>query len=199
MFSETQICNMALRRIGLNPISSLGAASQEARDCSLYYGQFRDTVLRDHDWTFARKRRSLASFAIPNDYAGKYLYGYVLPADCLKPLKVYELNGSVPQDFELFRADTGDRFLMTDIPGAVLKYTMAVTDTSWFDAEFVEALARKLAGVLAVPLAKNTKLMEYWENEYMKAIDRAKVSNMTENMPRKETDDTPWITARTAH
>lgn len=199
MVSEIQICNMALRRLGLKTISSMSEGSQEARDCSLYYAQFRDAVLRDHDWTFARRRRSLASFAIPDDYAGKYLYGYILPSDCLKPLKVYEQNGSTPQEFELFRAGTGSRFLMTDIPYVILKYTMAVIDPTWFDSEFIEALSRKLASILAVPLVKNSKLMEYWEHAYLVALDMAKVSNVTEQDPTKETDETPWITARTAY
>lgn len=189
---------MGLRHIGASPITSFTEQKQEARDCKLFYEHCKDSVLRDLDWTFARKRRSLASFTIPDDYEGKYTYGYVLPADCLKERKVYEPDGSVPQKFELWRAPTGEEFLMTDVENAVLRYTMRVTDSKWFDSEFQEALALKMASKLAIPLKKKRSLMAAMDTLYRDALATAKTSNVEEHDPKAEEDDTLWITERTA-
>jgi len=199
MASEVEICNMALRNLGLVQITSLDEARQEARDCKLYYSHVRDWVLRDHDWTFARKRRAMASFDIPDDYEGKYSYGYVLPADCLKPRAVYEEDGSDPQQYELWRSPTNEKMLLTDTTLAVLRYTMVVTDPTWFGVDFVEAGVQKLTAKLAIPLTKKAQFVQLYESLYKDASAKAIVADADEHDPLPELDETPWISARTTY
>ncbi len=198
MSSEVDICNRALSLIGVGQIQSLTENSEAARKCTLFYAETRDTVLRDNDWTFARMRRTLASFTIPDDYVGlKYAYAYVLPADCLKPRKVYGQEGYSPYPYELFRAPTNEEFLMTNIVTAILKYTMAVTTTTWFDVQFLEALELKLASKLAVPLRKKPDLGTTLLGLYIQALGVAEGSNTEEQDPIPEEPQNPWIHART--
>lgn len=197
MASDVSICNMGLRHLGLNVISSLDENRQEARDCKLFYAQNRDTVLRDYPWNFAQKRRSLASFTIPDDYEGPYLYAYALPSDCLKPRKVYSPSSTTAQDFEIMRAPTGEKIIFTDTEEAILKYTMRVTDPTWFDAEFVASLALLMAATLARPLTKSDAAAKALLEQYRLALPAAEASNAKEDQPADE-DEVPWITARTA-
>lgn len=196
MASEVSICNMGLRHLGLGTITSLDENRQEARDCKLFYAQNRDTVLRDYPWNFAQKRRVLAAFTVPTDYEGPYLYAYVLPNDCLKSHEIVTASSTDPQKFKIMRAPTNEKILLTDAKDAILKYTMQVTDPTWFDAEFVAALALLMASTLARPLTKSDDAAKTLFSQYQLALPRAEVSNAREDQPAKNEVD-PWIAVRT--
>lgn len=196
MSSDVEICNLALRYLGLGTIASLDENRREAKDCKLFYSTARDAVLRDHAWNFAQKRRGLAGIAMPADYDGKYLLAYVYPADCLKARKVVISGGSADQDFEVMRAPTGEKIILTNADPAVLLYTMTVADPNWFDADFIEALALKLASKLARPLTQSAQAEQAMATLYVNALNGAKTADSKEGEP-EDIPDIPWIKART--
>lgn len=64
--SKTDICNLALRRIGADPVTTeeLEASpvvAVAAIHCDLQYEQTRDAIQRSHAWTFNKTRIRLAS------------------------------------------------------------------------------------------------------------------------------------------
>ncbi len=205
MASEVSICNMALAHISAGQISSLNEQRTQAQKCKLFYASSRDLVLRDHKWTFAQRRRALTPIDVPTEYSGKYFYGYVQPSDCLKTHFVYESTvlsidpvSTKPQPFKKARAATGELVIMTNVSTAELEYTMRVTDPTWFDEEFITALALRLASILAVPLVKNQKLKDLLHREYIFYLRQGEASdeNSQDTQEEKEQEN-PWIAART--
>ena len=196
----TDICNMALRHIGARTITAIDAdASQEDRDCNVYYEQCRDTVLRDYPWPFAAKRDAMTEVTIDSstheDYYGLYDYAYSFPSDCLKPRQVFEAETYYDKPFEIMRLEDDTKVILTDAEDAILFYTMAVTDVTWFDTQFVNALALCLASKIARPLTKSAQLAERLDMEYRQAIREAEASANAEHRPVKK-PTVPWIDAR---
>jgi hypothetical protein len=196
MASEVEICNMALRHLGAVRIASLDEARQEAKDCKLFYPVSRDAVLIDHPWNFAQKRRALALMDTPTDYAGAYSLAYIVPADCLRARKVVLPSGDdTAQEFSVVRAPTGEKIILTNAVDAVLVYTLSATDPTWFDAQFIEALALKLASKLARPLLKSPQAEQAFATLYVNYVNAAKASDANEGDP-ETVPEIDWIQAR---
>lgn len=155
MTSVVEICNLALSSIGKSvPISALDEASEEARQCSVHYGQARDWLLQQYPYVFARKVQALA--ALTNDWGERWGYRYSKPNDCLKIVRIVpEIddpdNLAVPYGL---RAQS----IYADIDTATLEYTFRQDDPSKFPPQFVDALAWALAARLAFPLTRDRQL-----------------------------------------
>lgn len=135
--SKIDICNSALAKLGVEPISSFSETSKASKLCKLQYDKVRKKILRGHLWNFAIKRTNLAKLAqVPLFGYGAY---FQLPADCIMPLTT---NQEI--DFE----EEG-RTLLMDAASCILQYISDITDVSLFDAYFEEALAYTLAGDMA--------------------------------------------------
>lgn len=80
--SDTEICNMALARIGINKfISSIDDNNSRAEACKTFYASSRDRVLEMFPWSFAVKRAALsvltgAAWDSATPYAAKDLVAY---------------------------------------------------------------------------------------------------------------------------
>lgn len=155
MASVVEICNLALSSIGKSvPISALDEASEEARQCSVHYGQARDWLLQQYPYVFARKVQALA--ALTNDWSERWGYRYSKPNDCLKIIRIVPetddpYNLAVPYGL---RAQS----IYADIDTATLEYTLRQEDPSKFPSQFVDALAWALAARLAFPLTRDRQL-----------------------------------------
>jgi hypothetical protein len=115
MSSEVEICNLALSHIKAGTINSMvNTSSEAARKCALYFGPARDAVLRDHQWNFAQKIRSLAPFTMPEGYGNRFRYAYMYPVDALKVHRVYAANSSTKSEFDVKRAPTNEKIILTN-------------------------------------------------------------------------------------
>lgn len=140
---ETNICNLALGRLGSSRILDIAENSTEARACALQYPILRDELLRMHRWNFATKRETLTAIvAAPAFGWGKQ---FALPSDCLR---VHQLNGW-EENQEPRKWEIEGKYLLTDDTAAQIRYTARVTDPAQFDALFVSALACMLAARIA--------------------------------------------------
>jgi len=59
MANKIDICNSALSKLGVDPISSFTEKSKEAFLCSELYNKIRKSLLRSHKWNFSTKRVTL--------------------------------------------------------------------------------------------------------------------------------------------
>ena len=145
--SPTDICNRALAMIGANRITSIGESSTAGTLCGLLYPELRDTLLADHSWNFAIKRKSLAAAeAAP---AWGYSSAFPLPSDCLRVLKP---NAADPtQDWKV---EGGSIVTNLGAPLEIL-YISSITDPVAFSAAFTDALVHRLAAELAMGLQNN--------------------------------------------
>jgi len=192
MASKIEICNRALQLLGANSIASLTANSTEARECSRAFDIVRDAELREHPWSFARKRVSLA--ASSTTPAFEYANAFPVPSDFIR-LKL-ENRSQVPVDWQVEQHSTGELAIMTD-DGAPLKivYIAQVTDTELYDPLFTEALAARLAVEMCEKITQSAQKRQMAQQEYMNKIAAAKRVNAIERPPIVG-DESPWVTAR---
>lgn len=187
--SETQICNIALTRLGASTITSLDDATQSARVCKTMYGPTRDALLREHPWNFAIKRVALAqSTTTP---AFEFSYQYSLPADCLRVIKLSEESYS-SGDPE-YRVEGG--FLLTNEGTVKIEYVAQITDTDLFDAQFSDCLSSRLAKEIAMTLTDNAQIAEQAAREYERKLSMARGMDAREGTPRAIVADA-WTMSR---
>lgn len=194
MASEVDICNIALGYLGDDAtVASIDPpeGSAQAEHCSRFYPIARDEYLDDHDWNFCTRRATLALLAAtpPTPWA----YGYAIPTDMLDAISVIANDAEsdhstgaagvsiyTPQPFVTEVDDTGSTVIYTNQPDAVLRYTAHVTDTAKFSPQFVNALAMKLASLLAGPVLKGEtgiKAAMAWMSRADAALAKAKASD----------------------
>lgn len=209
MASVVEICNMALSRIGNSQrIDSLSERSIQAEQCSLFYEQTRDMVLRDFAWPFATKFAQLAEVTTNPNPAGELSYGY--PSDCLMARKIVNAIFPVnywPCDYGWyglpnipaipFRIIQGDstRLICTSVSPATLEYTARIEDAGQFDPLFVSALAWKLAVELCLPLSKDQGVAQSCEQQYQMVMAAARSQALNEGAPGRMPESV-FITGR---
>ncbi len=170
--SATQICNLALSNIGARSTVEdfTTEDTAEANECLLWYDFSRKQVLRMHNWTFARKRLTLASHAVIPP-VGLWSFRYQYPADCVKALLIVNPFGRqanvIPYEIETAEDEGAvTKTILTNLENACLKYTFDVQDTTLFSEFFTEALSFNLAQHIALALTgklemKRTMLQIY--------------------------------------
>ena len=162
MASEVEICNLALSRLGDSAtVSSINPpeGSAQAEHCARFYPVALNLLLEAHPWNFASKRVKPALLA---QQSSVWRYSYALPQDALSVIALlpqgatddYEAHGvRVPVEYQLEQVG-GATVILTDLPDAELRYLSRAIDPERYPAAFVEALAWKLAALLAGPLLK---------------------------------------------
>lgn len=199
MASEIEICNMALSRIGNSRfINSLSEKSKEAEQCNLHFGHCRDAVLSDFPWNFASKRVALAD---TNNPPPDWKFAYSYPTDCLKAIAIIQSGQKYPQPHNAINflvgsdADGTGKLIYCDQQQAWLQYVASVTDVNMFDSLFIDALAWRLAGELARPLASNAGIGNEAFQMYTMAIASAGAHSLDESSEPNDYMD-PFTEAR---
>ena len=167
MFTKTYIFNLGLNNLGVSePIQSEND-NDDPRVILLnnYYNMARDTVLEQHDWKFASKYQSLA-LAVTDSPDPNYLYAYNLPNDCISPRALISEFDRKEKKFELATNSSGQKIILSNYDGCLLRYTKREVNESLYSAPFVSALAFYLAYLSAQVITgsankKNTNLQDY--------------------------------------
>jgi hypothetical protein len=177
MSSEVDICNVGLSHIGARAqIASISPidGSVESGYCARFYPIARKEMIEAGNFSFTKARVELSEVTNPSTI---WQYAYALPADCIKALRVLELQyvsaagpiwplGAYVSDGDWRRID--DLFsergsaafeieagvLLTNEPEAVLLYKRDVTDTTKFTPLFVSSMGMLMASYLAGPIIK---------------------------------------------
>lgn len=190
------ICNLALSHVRGYPIQSITASSQEARECRRLYLPAKDSTLEFHDWSFARKEKTLA--VVSGETRSGWTYIYEFPSDCLAPRKIHNAasqHKKIPFEVGVNSA-LNKRRIFTNEENAILIYTAQVVDANIFTVQFKEALALKLGSDLAVPLNRDSKL----KDDLYKAFTRKVLGSAADdaNTSHKDYDDepNPYVDAR---
>lgn len=174
--NTTDICNLALANIGQGTIDSLDEASEPARQCKLHYSHERKQLLGMFRWNFAERTEKLAMLAEEN-IKWKYVYAY--PSRCLIIHSVYskedvDIKDMHPNEFEVFMVNESVQAIGSNVEMAYCDYTADVSNADVFPEEFVEALARKLAASIAIPLSASPELLKNNYQLYQGALLGAK-------------------------
>lgn len=177
MSSDVEICNIALSRVAYTqPIVSFTEKSKAAELCRVFYGPLRELVLQAFPWPFAESIVALASLGSP---APGWAYRYRYPADCLKlrDIVVPGQRTTITSDQRIpykIGYDAGGRVIHTDQPDASCRFTFKVEDSTFFDPNFSNVLAWRLAMDLALPLSSKSDLQQFATQQYNLALSIAK-------------------------
>lgn len=178
--NKIEICNIALGRIGVENISRLDEESEAARTCRQYYDFARQNLLRQFPWTFAVRKVQLALLTTtPEDY--KYAYRY--PAECLAVRTMYHSGccDRIPKlNMYKIGSDEEGRVIYTNIEKAVMEYTADIEDASLFDAQFIDALAWKLAAEIAFKLTGRMDIAQNAQQAYLAFASQAQTEDANE-------------------
>lgn len=225
MSSEVEICNLALANIGDSAtVASLypPEGSAQAEHCARFYPIARDSLLEMHPWGFATKRIQLPlltsnwsewdyCYALPNDTLNLLA---VLPPDATDDYSATTVDPDIaglpyfapvtvttaytPQPYTAESLDDGTQVIYTDQVGAVLRYTLRVTDSTKFSPLFVTTLGWHLASMLAGPILKGDAGAA--ESKRCAAMAQAFLARATESDANQRRTQirtiTPWISGR---
>lgn len=168
--TDTQICNLALARLGDARIAALSDATAQAQYCSLFYAQTLEELQTEFDWQFCRKLASLTADATPPAFG--YARRFAVPSDFLRLIR---LNG-IDEDENFSKWEIVDGFIHTDVAApAQIEYIAHVTDEDKFPAVFVEIFSAKLAANLALPLTGSKELFSQMAEVFSSNVQRPSV------------------------
>jgi hypothetical protein len=177
MASIVDICNSALNLLGASTISALTEDSKNARLCNQRFEPVRNRVFRSHNWNCLIKRIQLAQ-----DSTGpvvEYTYGYTLPTDCLRVLKIH--NGTTDSIASNLDYKVEGRKIVTNEGTIYLVYIALDTDPNTYDSYLAESISHQLAADLCYAITNNSTLA----NNYMARADErlreARFIDSTEN------------------
>lgn len=154
MASKVDICNSALRKLGVERINSLVEDNSRAKVCNDRYEIIKDEMLRSHPWKFAIKRDTLA--ILPTSPLFDWTSQFQLPSDCLRILKVNSEYTKWSQE--------GNKIL-TNENTCNIKY-IARVDESLFDSSFIEVLAFRLAVDMCYSITQSSSREQVLQAQY---------------------------------
>lgn len=174
---EVDICNLALAYLGdTATVASINPpeGSAQAQHCARFYPMALQLMLELHQWNFVTKRAYLAVSA--TCYFKEWRFAYAYPSDALNVISVLpkcwypqnlfdrailaywsywpaELEIEQKGDFEI-EVVNGQMVILSNAEDAIARYTVSTVQPGMFTALFTDALAWKLASMLAGPLLK---------------------------------------------
>lgn len=185
--SSVTICNLALRRLGANRITSLSEGTTNANLCNDMYSLTVDEVLRMHPWNCALYRKTLSALEDAPEFGFDYQYTLPTSPYCLKALRINE----DPND--IFKVE--GRVLLTDHSEVDLEYIKRITDPAEFDALLITVIATRLAMHLAIPVTHSGTLRDRIEKEFWDTLREARFADAQEGTP-DEIDTSTWLDSR---
>lgn len=186
MASQVEICNVALRILGQQPILSIEDNLPQAISISGVYEIVRKATLRKHTWNFAMKRQQLP--ALTATPAWGYSYAYQLPTDLLRLVEVqcnldYRVEGLT---------------VLTNAPAPLnIRYVKDAKDPAEYDALFVDAFAGELASMICEDVTGSNTKKQTAEAVTGAALREARRINAQENPSQGVSDaNFSWVVSR---
>ncbi len=177
MASIVDICNSALNLLGASTISALTEDSKNARLCNQRFEPVRNRVFRSHNWNCLIKRIQLAQ-----DSTGpvvEYTYGYTLPTDCLRVLKIH--NGTTDSIESNLDYKVEGRKIVTNEGTIYLVYIALDTDPNTYDSYLAESISHQLAADLCYAITNNSTLANQYMSRADERLREARFIDATEN------------------
>ena len=195
--TETEICNMALGRIGAKRISDFADTNEDNHQsvqCRLHYVQTRDALLRSHWWRFARYRVQLSENTTAPTF--EFDNAFDLPSDFLRLwIRPFEDNNWGLNNTDRTFSMEGKQ-LLTNEDSVYLRYIRRVTDPAEFDPLFIEVLVLKLAIKMVMPISQDKELYQILYQEMRDVLARVRVVDKRETNNVGVSDRGRWNDAR---
>ena len=192
--SNVAIANRALQKLGAKRIESLSQDHPNARSVNACFELVRDAELRRYDWAFAIARASLA--ADSDDTLFGNWNRFVVPNDFLRLLLDDESSSVVDWRIEGMRDSEAASVLAIvtqDAAPLKIRYIARLTDPTFFDPLFVEALACKIALECCEEITGSSR--DSLKDDYRFAVNEAKRLGSIERAEKDPPED-EWVEAR---
>lgn len=187
------IANKALRKIGMNDIQMLTQKGPAADKCNSAIRDVLKEVLRAHPWSDFTEWVTLNELAKKPPFG--YGYAYQFPKDTVRVIDVREIPDlDAPTiDFEMKM----NKVVFTDASKCYARYVAYSEDLTMVAPDFIDAVACKLAVEIAPGLSKQ-KMLKDLKQEYIWALDVARLSNDASNRERTQDEEqiTTFLTCR---
>jgi hypothetical protein len=194
--TKTDVFNRALAEIGTRLVTSDTEDSHEANTCNALYDMVRLELNQSHAWNWAIRRTELAQET--SDPTWKWDNSFALPADMLKLLKVSrdEYDHQFEPRYQVKgKQGTTTGVINTDEDKIFIEYVADVQEVIAMPPLYREALAYKLAMVIAVPLTEQRSKADAAERKYNAAVMKAKSQDAQSDHP-PVIPDTSWLLSR---
>lgn len=211
--SKVKIGNMALSNIGArSSIEDLTENTAEARQINLWYDFARGEALEAFDWSFARRRLTLALHADdPPD--GVWGFRYQYPADALVMRFLQSPSNAASTDtiFQAWDTETTagnavpyvieiddakeSKTILTNLEDAIGVYTFDLETTSLFSKLFIQTLAANLGFHIAMALTGKSDIRKEQYDRFLELLTFAPAANANEEVP-KAPREAEWIRGR---
>lgn len=203
MASKIAIINMALTRLGQQPIASITEGSEAANIVGRVYDIALEDELRDFPYSFCMTTAELT--LLSNETPPDFGYVFQLPADFMGLVSIVDpvltTTYANREPYALYdnpvkiQYEIREGKLYTDFSEVTIKYKKLETDTTKWDKSFVNAFAWRLAYEIAVPLTADEARATRAQANYVLAI--AKAQGKAANEARRTNSlGTRYITAR---
>jgi hypothetical protein len=199
--ASISVCNQALAEIRAPTIVSIDDGSPEADACAQHYDDCLNTLLQEHEWSFAKKRVSLALLAT-NDRSTEWQYAYALPSDVgvpgtlvyatvAPPVGVYY---PWPYDFPrppFYLTDfvLDGTTIYTNLENAVYEYSSNDPEESQWPAMFRRALVLDLASRLSITILNDRAM----KGDFIQQYEASKRRAMADDLNRYPKRDAPVV------
>ena len=193
--TDVDVCNLALDKIGQQPITSLTSTESVAAEvCKRWYDQTRREVLRAFIFNFSKKLDVL-SYDADKTPAFGYDKAFALPTKFLRLLAIGDISINADTPPELYELSEG--YLFTnygDETNTEIKISMVVDEgnVGKFDPLFVKLLYLQLASNIAFKFTLKTALKNDLKNELQLAVSSAIAVNGQEKPPRR-VERSKWV------
>jgi len=191
MASEVSISNVALIFLGEKRITAIGENNDRARACNTVFEEVRDFVLEAFPWNCAQHGTELAQIATTPEFGFDYQYQIPTSPECLAVNYMYESEEG--EGGYTWRVE-GD-YVLTDADTCNIRYTFKQTDVSKMTTRLREAIAARLAVMIAVKVTGKKSLRNdavVWYNSVLASGTRIDASE--DGDPPTYTDT--WESAR---
>jgi len=181
--SKTDICNLALARVGATSIMDIDDAdSKGARACKNAYEATVREVTRAHLWNCVSDRAALALLTTAPAFG--FASQFQLPTDFIRLAKLngVDVNDDEPGDYYKIEG----KKLLTDEGEAKINYVKFVDDPNQYDPLMVDCVVVLLAAKIAVPMRQDGNMALNLRQEYERVtLPRARKTDGNEKKARR--------------
>jgi hypothetical protein len=161
MTSKTELCNLALLKLGKSRVQDIDTdSSQQATDLRLAYDFTLNQILNEAEWSFAVCRQSLNKVVDTPLY--EWSYKFALPTNP-EYIKLISIENNPEYTIE-------GKYILTNIDNIKITYIGRITDPNEYTTGFKNAFVLLLAYKICYNLTgSNTKEKELYA-EYQDAL-----------------------------
>ena len=193
--SVVEIWNLAMVRMGHDPIVDEDENGAAAEILRTVYPTQRDLMFENYDWDFGRRFGSLTDLNDEDELIDGWLYAYQWPQGNMVTFRgvanpIANVSIRIPFD-TMLRVSGDDRKIMTDLSAANGFWTERITDVTRYTAAFSQALSYALQAEVVGGISKDKADQLRSIQLHKNATERAAAAVANQSVPRTPEEQTP--------